>query len=45
MCDLYMNYGEFEDILNHPDQYSEEQCKAIMHMAIVYLKGKCQAKV
>ena len=44
MCDLYMNYGEFEDILNHPDQYSEEQCKAIMHMAIVYLKGECHEK-
>ena len=34
MCDLYMNYGEFENILNHPDQYSEEQCKAIMHMQL-----------
>ena len=44
MCDLYMNYDEFDDILNHPDNYSEEQCKAIMQMAIVYLKGECHEK-
>lgn len=38
ICELYIQYNEFEEIMSNMDRLSEEQVKAILQMAILYLE-------
>ena len=38
ICEFYIRYNEFETIMCSMEQLSEEQVKAILHMAVIYLK-------
>lgn len=38
ICEFYIRYNEFEDVMSKMEQLSEEQVKAILHMAVIYLK-------
>ena len=38
ICEFYIRYNEFEDVMSKREQLSEEQVKAILHMAVIYLK-------
>lgn len=38
ICEFYIRHNEFEDVMFKIEELSEEQVKAILHMAIIYLK-------
>lgn len=38
ICEFYIRYNEFETVMCNMEKLSEEQVKAILHMAVVYLK-------
>lgn len=38
ICEFYIRYNEFDDVMSNMDQLNEEQVKAILHMAVIYLK-------
>lgn len=38
VCEFFMRYNEFEEIVSNIEQLSEEQIKAILHMAVIYLE-------
>ena len=38
ICEFYIRYNEFETVMCKMEQLSEEQVKAILHMAVIYLK-------
>lgn len=40
VCEFYIQYAEFEDIMEHLEDYSEEHWKAAIQMAVQYLKGE-----
>lgn len=38
ICEFYIRHNEFEDVMAKMEQLNEEQVKAILHMAIIYLE-------
>lgn len=38
ICEFYIRFNEFEAVMCKMEQLSEEQVKAILHMAVIYLK-------
>lgn len=38
ICEFYIMYNEFETVMANIEQLHEEQVKAILHMAVIYLK-------
>lgn len=37
VCEFYIQYGKFDNIMFHVETLTEEQTKAILEMAIIYL--------
>ena len=37
VCEFYIQYGKFDNIMFHIESLNEEQIKAILNMAILYL--------
>ena len=40
VCEFYIQYNEFEDVLAHLEDYSEEHWRALLHMAVLYLENE-----
>ena len=38
ICEFYIRHNEFEDVMSKVEQLREEQVKAILHMAVIYLR-------
>lgn len=38
LCEFYIRYGEFEEYISRLAELGEEQVKAILHMAVIYLE-------
>lgn len=38
ICEFYIRHNEFEDVMAKMEQLNEEEVKAILHMAIIYLE-------
>lgn len=38
ICEFYIRYNEFKDVMSNMEQLNEEQVKAILHMAVIYLR-------
>ena len=38
LCEFYIRYSEFEEIISVVETLNEEQVKAILHMAVIYLQ-------
>lgn len=45
LCEFYIRYDEFENIIFNVEEFDEEQIKAILRMAVNYLEqGECREK-
>lgn len=40
ICEFYVREGEFEEIITIPECMNETQMKAVLHMAVIYLKDE-----
>jgi len=38
ICEFYIRYNEFENVMCNMEQLNEEQINTILHMAVIYLK-------
>ncbi|MBO5336863.1 MAG: hypothetical protein J6A94_07035 [Lachnospiraceae bacterium] len=38
LCEFYIRFGEFEEVISKSEEANEEQTKAVLHMAVLYLK-------